>query len=229
MQGRLRAWNKGLTKETSSILREQGELRSGERNPQFGKVPWNKGLTKETSEAVARNAEGVSRTRQQLSEMGKLGSWCKGLTKETDPRVARLHARRQKTLRRRIAEGRIRIISNGSRYKQGFREDLGHHVRSSWEANFARVLKFLGLGYRYESRRFSIMENGDVVDTFLPDFYIESIDRYYEVKGYVSPTFGIKWSRFKEQYPEIDIVLIGPPAYKCIMHSFSDVILNWEH
>ena len=31
--------------------------------------------------------------------------------------------------------------------KRGFRKDLGHFVRSSWEADFARILKLHNLDY----------------------------------------------------------------------------------
>lgn len=64
--------------------------------------------------------------------------------------------------------------------KYGFRTDLGHFVRSTWEANFARILNYLGIEYQYEPRRFDI--NG--ITTYTPDFYIPSLDLWIEIKGW---------------------------------------------
>ena len=45
-----------------------------------------------------------------------------------------------------------RLIPNNSwtHMKSGFKSDLGHYVRSSWESNFARILNYCGVPYVYE-------------------------------------------------------------------------------
>src|ERR1019366_2776041 len=48
--------------------------------------------------------------------------------------------------------------------KGGYRQDLGHYVRSNWEADFARVLQWKKLEYKYEPETFEIqLDNGDTV------------------------------------------------------------------
>lgn len=61
----------------------------------------------------------------------------------------------------------------------GYREDLGHYVRSSWEANVARWLKNNGYNYQYEPKTF--MFDGF---TYTPDFYVPSTKKWIEVKGW---------------------------------------------
>src|SRR3954470_500547 len=60
----------------------------------------------------------------------------------------------------------------------GWREDLDHFVRSSWEANVARVLRYLGVEYDYEATVFDLG-----LTTYTPDFRIHA-KLYLEVKGW---------------------------------------------
>lgn len=48
------AWNKGLNKDSSEVLKTLSESRLGEKNPMFGKEAWNKGKTKESDTRVAQ-------------------------------------------------------------------------------------------------------------------------------------------------------------------------------
>ena len=43
-----------------------------------------------------------------------------------------------------------------TKIKSGFRKDLGHSVRSSWEANFSRILKYMKINYEYEKYTFKL-------------------------------------------------------------------------
>jgi hypothetical protein len=84
--------------------------------------------------------------------------WNFGLTKE-DPRVL---AMTQKTMKTKLEKD---ISFN---YKAKYYEDLGHKVRSSWEANFARYLIFKNIPYVYEAYKISF-EDGH---SYLPDYYL---------------------------------------------------------
>ena len=63
--------------------------------------------------------------------------------------------------------------------KVGFREDLGHNCRSTWEANFARILNYKGIKYEYEKHRLETPYG-----LYIPDFAIPSKGYFIEVKGY---------------------------------------------
>lgn len=88
--------------------------------------------------------------------------------------------------------------------KRGFREDIGHYVRSSWEADFARLWKYLKAPYEYEKHRFDLDEFGK----YTPDFYLPESNRYYEVKGRMDMEFiENRLKRLYEKYSiEINMV-----------------------
>ena len=68
--------------------------------------------------------------------------------------------------------------------KSGYREDLGHFVRSTWEANFARVLNYLEVKYQYEPKRFQTPYG-----SYCPDFYIPKWKTFVEIKGYETNSY----------------------------------------
>ncbi len=95
----------------------------------------------------------------------------KGKTKETDASIAKM------------VEGNLEWRKNGGKPSKVvlgfFAIDIGHYVRSMWEANVARIIKFNNLSYEYEPKVF-ILKNEI---TYIPDFYIEKINLWIEVKG----------------------------------------------
>lgn len=220
-QGKLTAWNKGLTKETDERM-AKGSLNRAESFRRGEWEGWSKGLTKETDERVRVRAERGSATKQRQSEAGELTIWITGLTKETDPRVAKL-SRSQKLA---YAEGR-RGTPGGGSARKGRREDLGHFVRSSWEANFARLLTFLGREYKYEPKRFTFELNGEGT-SYLPDFYIVDLDRYVEIKGFWRKGHLEKVEQFLRAFPNVQLDIIGKDEYAILEEKFSSLIPNWE-
>lgn len=105
--------------------------------------------------------------------------------------------------------------------KDGFRPDLGHYVRSRWEANFARWLRLQGVPYVYEPRRFDLGST-----TYLPDF--ETADVFYEVKGYMSDKAREKIERFRTLYPTKPLIVVGPDEYNEIRQQSECHIPEWE-
>lgn len=81
----------------------------------------------------------------------------------------------------------------------------GIHFRSTWEAEFAKELDNKNLDWEYEPKRF-ILSNGQ---RYMPDFYVKSEDKYYEVKGYWWPKSKKKFNLFLSEYPEINIEVKG--------------------
>lgn len=104
--------------------------------------------------------------------------------------------------------------------KNYFYKDLGHRCRSSWETNYARVLKYLKIDYKYEPTTFKLKEG----DSYTPDFYIIKEDKYIEIKGYVRNKFEEKLKRFQKQYPNIKIEIIGEKEYKNLIEKYQDNI-----
>lgn len=113
--------------------------------------------------------------------------------------------------------------SGKSKYSYGVRFDLGHLCRSSWEANYARILLHEGIAYEYEPERFPIDVLGKI---YIPDFKLG--DGYYvEVKG--QDTELARWKRigFRKQYGHT-LFVIGKKRYHKLKHEYQDIILNWE-
>jgi len=120
------------------------------------------------------------------------------------------------------ASNRVRQNNNHvQRGNGGFREDLGHYVRSNWEANFARITKYLGRSYEYEPVTFRL----DETTTYTPDFRIEGV--FYEIKGYTTEIAKKKLELFKSKYNHIPFVLIDGEAYSKLRFEYQDKVF-WE-
>ena len=113
-----------------------------------------------------------------------------------------------------------KIDSSGKNY---YYEDLGHRCRSSWEVNFARILKHTKVKYAYEPTTFKL----NAGDSYTPDFYIHKTNKYVEIKGYMRPTFVEKFKRFKSEYPNIKISVVDSKKYNNLKKKFENLI-NWE-
>ena len=60
----------------------------------------------------------------------------------------------------------------------GYRQDLGRTFRSSFEANFARVMNHLGFKWEYEPRCFSTS-----LGFYTPDFFVAEYGGFVELRG----------------------------------------------
>lgn len=108
------------------------------------------------------------------------------------------------------------------RGKGGFRKDLGHYVRSTWEANICRILKFLKIPYEYEPEIFRL-SNGAF---YIPDLKVGN-EIYFEIKAFWSEKARRKFDLFKKEYSGIKIALIELEEYKLLEKRFKNLI-NWE-
>jgi DNA polymerase III alpha subunit len=109
----------------------------------------------------------------------------------------------------------------------GFREDLGHYVRSSWEADFARVLKHLGIEYQYEPRRFTLSRAEGSSMTYAPDFFVPEARCFYEIKGWMDDKCAEKIRLFREQYPNEMLVVIDKTQFAELQMRYGDLV-EWE-
>jgi len=126
-------------------------------------------------------------------------------------------ARMSASAAKRVREGRLKV----HRGRGGFREDLGFYVRSTWEANFARSLKFQGIQFEYEPTSFTL-SNGK---TYTPDFRVGEV--FYEIKGYLTDTAKSKLELFRIEYPDVIVQIIGPVEYNELYITHAN-LTNWE-
>lgn len=86
----------------------------------------------------------------------------------------------------------------------------GYRFRSRLEARWAVFFRAVGLEYQYEPEGF---EMGGIC--YLPDFYIPSIDRWFEIKGKALSVPEIKkceeFCLRKDNYGIKFSIVIGPP------------------
>lgn len=76
-------------------------------------------------------------------------------------------------------------------------------LRSSWELAVARFLDQSGINFEYEKNRFHF-ENC----TYMPDFFLPDEGVYWEVKGWMSKRSQKQITAFRENHPEIPLVII---------------------
>lgn len=155
-----------------------------------------------------------------------------------------MHGRRAKTVRTNIERYGtacpVQAINKGqnvySRCRRGVREDLGIFVRSRWEANYARYLKWLQergdiAAWEYEPTtfRFDGVSRGPY--TYKPDFKViekDGVVAIHEVKGWMDSASRGKLKRFAKFYPTYKLVVIDQAAYRQIERAVSAVIPHWE-
>ena len=90
------------------------------------------------------------------------------------------------------------------------------------EAEMARILDFYAVRWDYEPRTFPILWNldGDVVESFSPDFYLPELDVFLELttlKQRLVRKKNRKLRRLRELYPDIRIKLFYARDFRAIM------------
>lgn len=112
--------------------------------------------------------------------------------------------------RRKKKTGRT-LTGNYAKTRKGVRVDVHptYSFRSATEANFARILNYLGLEWRYEERVFTFDHGGYKTKpyVYVMDFEIikgnaEFPAGFYEIKGYMTASARQKLRRLKKLYPE---------------------------
>lgn len=103
--------------------------------------------------------------------------------------------------------GKKKKFAKGNAYqhtKSGHRSDLnGIVARSSWEANFMRVLQLYKILFEFEPRQFDFpIDARGRKHSYLPDIYLNKTDEFVEIKGYLDSRGRNKLRKFKKYYPE---------------------------
>jgi hypothetical protein len=112
---------------------------------------------------------------------------------------------------------------NIPQWNKGFRADVGHSVRSSWEANLCRIFRNLGLPYKYEYKQFDLGQT-----TFTPDFYFPNENFFVELKGRMTKRFMLQLVLMQKFFPDVKLEVIDEGTYKDLAHFWRERINNWE-
>ena len=178
-----------------------------------GRKSHNKGKTLEEMYGKEKAAE----IKATLS-LQKIGD--KNPTKNIDVRK-----KISNTARENFLNGTRKISNNNSGKNGGIKEDLGHYVRSGWEADFARVLINENIKYEYENTK-KIKDKNNIEISYFVDFYLPELDIYFEIKANNGNT--TKYELFKQQNPNEIIYLIKGEQFKQLSKLYSYNIDNWQ-
>ena len=96
------------------------------------------------------------------------------------------------------------------------------------EEEFARILDFYGIAWRYEPVTFPLEwdERGNVLEAFTPDFYLLQEDLYVELTTLRQSLMRIKRRkirRLKELYPEVNIKLWDRRDFLRFLERFGEI------
>jgi hypothetical protein len=94
------------------------------------------------------------------------------------------------------------------------------------EAEFARILDFYHIGWQYEPRTFAIEwdDEGNVVSSFTPDFYLPDHDLYIELTTAKQPLVtkkNRKIRRLRELFPNVNIKVLYASDYRKLIEKFA--------
>jgi hypoxanthine phosphoribosyltransferase len=98
------------------------------------------------------------------------------------------------------------------------------------EAEMARILDFYAVRWEYEPETFPILWNldGDVVESFSPDFFLPELDLYLEMttlRQRLVRKKNRKLRRLRELYPAINIKLFYARDFRALMLKYGKVAL----
>jgi hypothetical protein len=220
------AWNKGLTKEDLRV-KENIEKASMARKRlyQEGKLkPWNLGKPwgQEVKRKISLKRKG--KTYEEIMGVEKALEFKKKLSDMMRKRVSG----KKNPMYGKTGELNPHFGKAAEHGKHSFREDLGHHCRSKWEANYARYLLLKGKKYQYEPKTFIVELSDRTKMTYTPDFLVDG-EEWHELKGWEDRYKIRKHELFQQQYPYEKFILIDHDTYKKIEKIYRYIIPKWEN
>ena len=98
------------------------------------------------------------------------------------------------------------------------------------EAEMSRILDFYAVRWEYEPHTFPILWNleGDVVESFSPDFYLPDLDLYLELttlRQKLVRKKNRKLRRLRELYPNLNIKLFYARDFRALMLKYGKLAL----
>ena len=141
-------------------------------------------------------------------------------------RLGRRPAHPARGSRRRTRSGRV-DRARGIRPRRGGPSPSFAHAS---EAELARILDFYEVRWAYEPDTFPIGWNldGDVVESFSPDFYLPDLDLYVELttlKQKLVRKKNRKLRRLRELYPDVHIKLFYARDFRMLLLKFGRLAL----
>jgi hypothetical protein len=139
---------------------------------------------------------------------------------------------RDEECKQKMSEKAIEGMLNGTRNKfhgrGGIREDLKEYgfIRSMFEANMIRYLKFKNETFEYQV---PILLSNDRY--YICDFYLPNKHKLFlEVKGYLYPGQKEKYDLLQRDYPKMNWIMLMQKGeeWRNINKQFKDIIPNWE-
>ncbi len=129
-----------------------------------------------------------------------------------------------------------RPTAHHGRGNGGTRDDLGFYVRSTWEANYARYLKFLQRAgqiksWAYEPYTFEFPGIKRGSRFYTPDFCVienNGDKRWHEIKGYMDAKSRTKLKRMARYFPNETVILIERRQMREINSKVGALIPGWE-
>ncbi len=220
-----RAWNKGLTKLDIRVLKNsQRTALTLQKLHREGKLkPWNLGKphTAETRKKISQKRKG--KTYEEIMGKEKALKFKEKLSKIGRQRIMG----KNNPMYGRKGDKNPHFGKPAKHGKHAFKEDLGHHCRSKWEANYSRFLLWQGKKYEYEPKTFIIILSNGIKATYTPDFLVNGKE-WHEVKGWKGRTKIKKWELFQQQYKKEKFIFIDKKEYKKIERMYKYIIPNWE-
>ncbi len=108
--------------------------------------------------------------------------------------------------------------------------DVGTPFAHASEAEMARILDFYAVRWEYEPDTFPILWNldGDVVESFSPDFFLPDLELYLEMttlRQKLVRKKNRKLRRLRELYPDVNIKLFYARDFRALMLKYGKVAL----
>jgi hypoxanthine phosphoribosyltransferase len=99
------------------------------------------------------------------------------------------------------------------------------------EAEMSRILDFYAVRWEYEPHTFPILWNleGDVVESFSPDFYLPDLELYLEMttlRQKLVRKKNRKLRRLRELYPDLNVKLFYARDFRALMLKYGKLALH---
>lgn len=152
---------------------------NGHPRGRAGKDAWNKGL------------KGDERCARPEQKGRRFGTSLTGHSTETKQRLREVALKRH-------ADGWDNKAGRCPKYKYSSPIAGEITVDGSWELATARYFDNMGYNWKRNKKRFSYIRPDGLKGFYTPDFYVEELSSYIEVKGYETDLDKAKWRQFKE-------------------------------
>lgn len=161
--------------------------------------------SKAIKEASSKSHKGFSMP-QSTKEKIRKGNLGKTMSAESREKLSQKR-------KQMFKDGTLKLAPTAGFGKGGYKSDIDHYIRSSYEHFYAQHLMSKSIAYTYESEVFAVNTKTYGESTYTPDFYIISQNLYVEIKNPYNvndPVFLEKLEAFKMKFPEKEIkVIVG--------------------